>query len=158
MTSDPSLIIPVPPAPGRIEFLTELDPLPLIDPTAAAQYLGVRRHTLACYRSLGEGPAYYKFGRWIRYSKADLEAWRNDVDALPFPSEAADVGTLRLVAPALAARFLTVTRPCLANYRLEGIGPRYCRFRRCLHYPVGELHRWAARQRSTQSGGEDKRL
>lgn len=57
---------------GRLIFLPDLAPLPLVDPTEAARYLGIRRHSLACYRSLGEGPPYYKSGRWIRYEETDL--------------------------------------------------------------------------------------
>jgi hypothetical protein len=149
MTADPDQLLLPPAALGRIEFLNDLDPLPLIDPTEAARYLGVRRHTLACYRSLGEGPPYFKFGRWIRYAKPDLQRWRDGVDTLPFWSETAASDVSMLVATRPAARFLTVTRQCLANYRLEGLGPRYCRFKRRLHYPVDELRRWAVQQRHT---------
>ncbi|EQB15958.1 helix-turn-helix domain-containing protein [Sphingobium lactosutens] len=57
--------------------LNDVKPLRLITPTLAAKYLTITRHSLACYRNLGGGPAYYKFGRWIRYSVDDLDEWAN---------------------------------------------------------------------------------
>jgi hypothetical protein len=54
---------------------------------------------------------------------------------------------MALVSPDIAARYLSVTRACLSNYRLEGHGPRYCRFGRRIYYPVGDLARWARGQR-----------
>lgn len=56
-------------------LLNDLKPLRLVTPTVAAKYLTITRHSLACYRNLGGGPAYYKFGRWIRYSVEDLDGW-----------------------------------------------------------------------------------
>ncbi|PZU06337.1 DNA-binding protein [Sphingomonas sp.] len=55
--------------------LNDVKPLRLVTPTIAAKYLTITRHSLACYRNLGGGPAYYKFGRWIRYSLDDLDEW-----------------------------------------------------------------------------------
>lgn len=55
--------------------LNDVQPLRLVTPTLAAKYLTITRHSLACYRNLGGGPAYYKFGRWIRYSIEDLDEW-----------------------------------------------------------------------------------
>ncbi len=134
----------------RITFVHTLDPLPLINPTAAAQILNVRRHTLACYRHLNEGPAYYKFGRWIRYALTDLHARPGlsfAPDALSFPAVEDRACTIHLVDTPTAAQFLTVTRHCLANYREIGGGPRPHRLGRRIYYPVHELLRWARRQR-----------
>lgn len=134
---------------AAILFLDSIEPLPLLDPTAAAQLLGLGRHTLACYRSRGAGPAYYKFGRWIRYAPGDLREWGSKSDQgdglLLDPNHSP--GTVRLVDTPTAARFLTVTRHCLSNYRETGTGPQTRRFGRRIYYPVDELRRWAALQR-----------
>jgi hypothetical protein len=146
MTAEPSLQCLSPRALGPLTFLADLDPLPLVEPTEAARFLGIERHSLACYRSLDDGPPYYKFGRWIRYARADLASWR---DRMPITdiAHALEPRGAGLVSPALAARYLTVTKSCLANYRLEGVGPRYCRLGRSVQYPVDELQHWAQRQR-----------
>lgn len=49
--------------------------VPFVDTEAAARYLALSPHSLECYRSLGGGPPFYKFGKYVRYSVADLEAW-----------------------------------------------------------------------------------
>ncbi|GAA4814104.1 hypothetical protein GCM10023232_06970 [Sphingosinicella ginsenosidimutans] len=153
MTAEPDRMT-LPPG-ARLIFVEALDSLPLADPTEAARFLKVRRHTLACYRNLGSGPPYYKFGRWIRYAWVDLLQWAGLDSAdgawpqLDLP-EAAPPGAVFLADTPTAARFLTVTSFCLANYRSEGGGPRFCRFGRRIHYPVDELLGWARRQRSCQ--------
>ena len=137
---------------SRITFLPTLEPLPLVDPTEAARFLNVRRHTLACYRNLDQGPVYYKFGRWIRYAWADLQRHAGNarcavIWGCPELENAGRTGELLLVDTPTAARFLTLTRFCFYNYRVEGGGPRFCRFGRRVHYPVDELLRWAEQQR-----------
>ena len=130
-------------------FLDEVEPLPLLDPTAAARLLKVKRHTLACYRSLGTGPTYYKFGRWIRYAPADLHLWTSAGEgepAAPFGAGSADDKRLLIDTPT-AARFLTITRFGLSNYRRENGGPPFRRLGRRLYYDLGELRLWAERQR-----------
>ena len=150
MTIEPNLLMLESATLGRLTFLSQLAPLPLVDPTTAAQFLKVRRHTLACYRSLGDGPAYYKFGRWIRYALADLNAWadlspsRNPIPSLVLQYPAHPAG---LVDTPTAAHFLTVTRHCLSSYRETGDGPQPCRFGRRIYYPVHELLSWAQSQR-----------
>lgn len=136
----------------RLVFVDTLEPLPLADPTEAARFLRLRRHTLACYRNLGSGPPYYKFGRWVRYAWTDLQRWAGvdctDETWLPAEiQEANRAGDLLLLPTPAAARFLTLTRFCLDNYRAEGGGPRFCRFGRRIHYPADELLGWARRQR-----------
>ena len=49
--------------------------VPFVDTEAAARYLALSPHSLECYRSLGGGPPFYKFGKFVRYAVADLEAW-----------------------------------------------------------------------------------
>jgi hypothetical protein len=66
---------PTPEELSRAVFIDEVEPLLLVGPTAAAKFLTIKRHTLACYRHAGGGPPYFKFGRWIRYSVDDLREW-----------------------------------------------------------------------------------
>lgn len=47
--------------------------IPFIDTEAAARYLALSPHSLECYRSLGGGPPFYKFGKFVRYAVGDLE-------------------------------------------------------------------------------------
>lgn len=138
----------------RICFVEAPDPLLLIDPTDAARFLKVKRHTLACYRSLDQGPPYYKFGRWIRYAWPDLLQWAGadhpDAASTPLaPRDNGLVDRLLLVDTLTAARFLTLTRFCLDNYRAEGSGPPYHRYGRRLYYCLNELRDWASAQRRT---------
>lgn len=134
---------------GALVFVDTVKPLPLVDPTTAARYLKVKRHTLACYRNLGQGPRYYKFGRWIRYSWPDLRSWVSPSEPTwiaPAEPEHNDGGR-HLVDTPTAARFLTVTRFCLYNYRAEGSGPPFHRYGRRLYYALEELKDWAEQQR-----------
>jgi len=41
----------------------------------AAAYLGMSRHTLHRWRWSGDGPRYRKFGRSVRYARADLDRY-----------------------------------------------------------------------------------
>jgi hypothetical protein len=43
-----------------------------LDEKAAAQILGCSASLLRKWRLFGDGPAYYKLGRLVRYSEADL--------------------------------------------------------------------------------------
>ena len=49
--------------------------IPFVDTEAAARYLALSPHSLECYRSLGGGPPFYKFGKFVRYAVPDLESW-----------------------------------------------------------------------------------
>lgn len=49
--------------------------VPFVDTEAAARYLALSPHSLECYRSLGGGPPFNKFGKFVRYAVADIEAW-----------------------------------------------------------------------------------
>ncbi len=60
---------------SRATFVDEAGPVRFVDTEAAAKYLALDTHTLECYRSLATGPAFYKFGRYVRYAVSDLDAW-----------------------------------------------------------------------------------
>ncbi|HZF43984.1 MAG TPA: DNA-binding protein [Sphingomonadaceae bacterium] len=49
--------------------------IPFVDTEGAARYLALSPHSLECYRSLGGGPPFYKFGKFVRYAVLDLETW-----------------------------------------------------------------------------------
>lgn len=49
--------------------------IPFVTTEVAAHYLAISPHSLECYRSLGGGPPFYKFGKFVRYAVTDLEAW-----------------------------------------------------------------------------------
>lgn len=46
-----------------------------LNESAAAEHLGIKRKTLANWRSLGGGPPYLKLGSRVVYDTADLDAW-----------------------------------------------------------------------------------
>lgn len=47
----------------------------LITPPELAELTGVPERTLAQWRYLGNGPAYVKVGRHVRYRPEDVQAW-----------------------------------------------------------------------------------
>ena len=48
---------------------------PLMTAREAGQLLGMSHRTLAHHRMTGRGPAYYQFGRTVRYRRSDVIAW-----------------------------------------------------------------------------------
>jgi len=66
---------PAPDIARRARFVKEAGPIRFVDTAAAARYLALEAHTLECYRSLGAGPAFHRFGKWVRYAVDDLDAW-----------------------------------------------------------------------------------
>ncbi|WP_374629358.1 DNA-binding protein [Pannonibacter indicus] len=66
---------PTPEILRRAQFVEDAGPIRFVDTEAAARYLALSAHTLECYRSLGGGPAYHKFGKWVRYAVEDLDTW-----------------------------------------------------------------------------------
>lgn len=60
---------------ARATYVEEAGPVRFVDTEAAARYLALDSHTLECYRSLDTGPAFYKFGRYVRYAVSDLDTW-----------------------------------------------------------------------------------
>ena len=59
----------------RAVMVDDVGKIPFVTTETAARYLALSPHSLECYRSLGGGPAFYKFGRFVRYAVADLDAW-----------------------------------------------------------------------------------
>lgn len=47
----------------------------LVPQDEAAAYIARPARTLEQWRHRGEGPAYVKVGRAVRYSRRDLDAW-----------------------------------------------------------------------------------
>ncbi|GMU79957.1 MAG: hypothetical protein AMXMBFR46_27460 [Acidimicrobiia bacterium] len=52
---------------------------PLLTPGQVGDYLGVPLGTLANWRYQGQGPAYVRVGRHVRYRAQDVTAWINDL-------------------------------------------------------------------------------
>lgn len=59
----------------RARFIDDAGPIRFVNTESAARYLALEAHTLECYRSVGGGPVFYKFGKWVRYAVDDLDAW-----------------------------------------------------------------------------------
>ncbi len=59
----------------RAVMIEDTGKIPFVDTEAAARYLALSPHSLECYRSLGGGPPFYKFGKFVRYAVPDLVAW-----------------------------------------------------------------------------------
>jgi hypothetical protein len=53
---------------------------PHLNEREAAKFLGITVEGLRTWRKLGRGPRYRKFGRCVRYKRADLEVF---VEAAP---------------------------------------------------------------------------
>lgn len=66
---------PSPETVARAVVIDDLGPVPFVTTETAARYLALSPHSLECYRAKGTGPAFYKFGKAVRYAVADLEAW-----------------------------------------------------------------------------------
>jgi hypothetical protein len=66
---------PTPDIVRRAKFVDDAGPIRFVDTEAAARYLGLEAHSLECYRSVGGGPVFHKFGRYVRYAVDDLDAW-----------------------------------------------------------------------------------
>ena len=49
----------------------------LLDEVQAAQILGCSKALMRKMRMLGDGPAYHKVGRLVRYAPADLRSYMN---------------------------------------------------------------------------------
>lgn len=50
-------------------------PAPLLTPDQVSEYLGVPSGTLANWRYLGQGPAFLRVGRHVRYRAHDIDTW-----------------------------------------------------------------------------------
>ena len=74
---------------ARATFVEDAGPVRFVNTEAAARYLALDPHSLECYRSLDTGPAFYKFGRYVRYAVADLDAWAESCRRTPAASQEA---------------------------------------------------------------------
>lgn len=74
-TPHPERRWPTPDILQRAEFVKDTGRIRFVDTGGAARYLALTPHTLECYRSVGGGPVYHKFGKWVRYAVDDLDAW-----------------------------------------------------------------------------------
>jgi len=66
---------PAPELVARAVLVDDLGPVPFVTTETAARYLALSPHSLECYRAKGTGPAFYKFGKAVRYAIADLDGW-----------------------------------------------------------------------------------
>lgn len=73
----------------RAKFVENAGPVRFVDTEAAARFLALEAHTLECYRSRGGGPVFHKFGKWVRYSIDDLDAWAESCRRVTAASPAA---------------------------------------------------------------------
>ena len=62
----------------RAVMVEDTGKIPFVDTEAAARYLALSPHSLECYRSLGGGPPFYKFGKFVRYAGRDWAAWAGE--------------------------------------------------------------------------------
>lgn len=58
----------------------------LIASEDVARELGLKRQTLAAWRTIGRGPLFYKVGRRVMYSKADIMKWLEGQRREPKPA------------------------------------------------------------------------
>lgn len=63
----------------------KIDPDALLAEIHAADFLCLSSRTLQAWRAKGEGPAFIRAGRAIRYRKRDLLAWAERNTVCPTP-------------------------------------------------------------------------
>ncbi|WP_174843057.1 AlpA family transcriptional regulator [Cryobacterium sp. TMS1-20-1] len=56
-----------------------------LTPAEVAEKTGLATQTLANWRGLGEGPAFYKVGRLVRYDQVMLDVWMAERRSGPTP-------------------------------------------------------------------------
>ena len=66
---------PSPDLVARAVLVEDLGPVAFVTTQEAARFLALSPHSLECYRANGTGPAFYKFGKAVRYAVTDLDAW-----------------------------------------------------------------------------------
>ena len=66
---------PSPDVVARSVVVEDLGPVAFVTTEEAARFLALSPHSLECYRAKGTGPAFYKFGKAVRYAVTDLDAW-----------------------------------------------------------------------------------
>jgi excisionase family DNA binding protein len=55
-------------------------PRAILAPRDVAALMGLSLQTLANWRSLGKGPAWFKIGRLVRYRSEAVEAWLDEAE------------------------------------------------------------------------------
>lgn len=80
---------PTPDVLSRARFVEDAGPIRFVDTEAAARYLALEAHSLECYRSLGGGPIFHKFGKYVRYAVDDLDDWAESCRRVTTASPAA---------------------------------------------------------------------
>ena len=55
----------------------------LLDEQAAGRYLGLAPGTLSQWRSRGKGPTFVRLGRFVRYTRSDLDAFLASLRVTP---------------------------------------------------------------------------
>jgi hypothetical protein len=80
----------------------------LLDDEQAAQALRVQKQTMAAWRQRGNGPAYVKIGKLIKYRPSDLRAYV--ASRVVRPQGGTDVGGARLSVHQRAATNLPAGR------------------------------------------------
>lgn len=98
--------------------------LPLLSPNDAAGLLGVSAGTLAAWRCEKRGPAYYKIGGKVKYSREVLDEWVEKQRHDPASRSSAQLAPLS-VAPT-PGRLLR-RRPRLGGYRTQADKAREAR-------------------------------
>lgn len=58
-------------------------PIKFLSSREVARRLGMSARSLDRYRHAGKGPAYYKFGKNVRYKWSDVETWLKTQDVRP---------------------------------------------------------------------------
>lgn len=64
----------------------------ILTPEQVTAQTGFAEKTLANWRSLGQGPAYFKVGRLVRYRQSAIDAW---FEALAPTSNVTSIDTRR---------------------------------------------------------------
>lgn len=74
-----------PRAPGTIAKIPSLEQDRLVDEHEAASVLGLKRQTMAVWRSRGRGPMFVRIGRLVKYRMSELSRY---VDSNTFANTA----------------------------------------------------------------------
>lgn len=64
----------------------------ILTPAQVSEMTGLAPSTLANWRVLGKGPAWFKIGRLVRYRPEAVEAWLNRLEA-PSSTSPGDAAT-----------------------------------------------------------------
>ncbi|OYW82601.1 MAG: DNA-binding protein [Asticcacaulis sp. 32-58-5] len=56
---------------------------PFLNTDQAAYYMGLSRRTLEKFRAEGEGPAFRRHGRYVRYHIDDIDRWSQGTGQAP---------------------------------------------------------------------------